>query len=179
MKSLSQSDMIHSKKAERAGISIKDIVLIAMLSAILVVVHVAIAALPNIELVTLLIILYTLVFRWRTLPIIYVYAVLQGLIYGFGPWWFMYLYVWTILYLIVTLLRKNKSVIIWSVVSGIYGLIFGALCSLVYFFLGGIHTVIAFWIAGIQFDITHGIANFFICFVLFKPLYAILTKLKT
>lgn len=177
MKSLLRSDTVNSDKIKK--ISVKDIVIIAMMSTILFTVQIAIAALPNIELVSLLVIIYTLVFRWRTLLIIYIFAILQGLVYGFGPWWIMYLYVWTILFLIVTLLRNNTSVIIWAFVSGIYGLIFGALCSLVYFFLGGLKTVIAFWIAGLQFDIVHGIANFVICLVLFKPLYLLLKKLNS
>ena len=171
--------MTSSKRPEGLRVSIKDIVIIAMMSAILFTVQIVIAGLPNIELVTLLVIVYTLVFKWRTLPIIYVFAVLQGLVYGFGSWWIMYLYIWTILYLIVTLLRKNNSVVVWAVVSGIYGLIFGALCSLVYFFMGGVNTVIAFWIAGIKFDIIHGVANFIVCLTLFKPLHTILNKFKT
>lgn len=177
MKLLLRSDTVNSDKTKK--ISIKDIVIIAMMSTILFTVQIVIAVLPNIELVSLLVIIYTLVFRWRTLLIIYIFAVLQGLVYGFGPWWIMYLYIWTILFLIVTLLRNNTSVIIWAFVSGIYGLMFGALCSLVYFFLGGLKTVIAFWIAGLQFDIIHGIANFIICLVLFKPLYLLLKRLNS
>ena len=171
--------MTGSKKPEGLKVSIKDIVLIAMMSAILFTVQIVIAGLPNIELVTLLIIIYTLVFKWRTIAIIYVFAVLQGLVYGFGPWWIMYLYIWTILYFIVMVMRKNTSITVWAVIAGIYGFIFGALCSLVYFFMGGLNTVIAFWIAGIKFDIIHGLANFVICFTLFKPLHTILNKLKT
>jgi hypothetical protein len=171
--------MTSSKKPEGLRFSIKDIVIIAMMSAILFTVQVVIAGLPNIELVTLLVMIYTLVFKWRTIAIIYVFAVLQGLVYGFGPWWIMYLYIWTILYFVVTLLSKNKSVVVWAVVSGTYGLIFGALCSLVYFFMGGLNTVIAFWIAGIKFDIIHGVANFIICLTLFTPLHTLLKKLKT
>ncbi len=43
------------------------------------------------ECVTLLFILYTLYFRKRTLYIIYAFALLEGMVYGFGLWWFMYL----------------------------------------------------------------------------------------
>ena len=72
----------------------------AFLAAILVIVQVAFSFLPNIEFVSLLIILYTLVFEKRTVVIIYLFALLEGILYGFGVWWIMYLYVWTILYLL-------------------------------------------------------------------------------
>ena len=65
----------------------------AFLAAILVIVQVAFSFLPNIEFVSLLIILYTLVFEKRTVVIIYLFALLEGILYGFGVWWIMYLYV--------------------------------------------------------------------------------------
>jgi len=75
---------------------IKDIAIIAMLSAILITVQVTLGFLPNVELVSVLIILYTLVFGRKSLAIIYVFVTVEGFIYGFGLWWFNYLYVWTI-----------------------------------------------------------------------------------
>lgn len=178
MKSHLRSDMTVSEKTGLGKIKIKDIVIIALMSSILFAVQVIFAALPNIELVSLLVIVYTLVFGWRTIGIIYVFAVLEGLLYGFGPWWVMYLYIWTILYFIVTLLRKNTSVIIWAAVSGIYGLMFGALGAVVYIFIGGIGMAMAYWIAGLMFDIVHGVSNFFVCIILFKPIYTVLKKLN-
>jgi len=157
---------------------IKDIVIIGMLSAIMITVQVAFAFLPNIELVSLLIILYTLIFGRKTLFIIYVFVILEGLLYGFGLWWFNYLYVWTVLFLIVRLLRSIRSPYLWAIVSGLYGLSFGALCSIPYFILSGIPSGFAYWIAGIPFDITHGIANFSITLVMFYPLFYILNKIN-
>ena len=50
----------------------------AFLAAILVIVQVAFSFLPNIEFVSLLIILYTLVFEKRTVVIIYLFALLES-----------------------------------------------------------------------------------------------------
>lgn len=157
---------------------IKDIVIIGMLSAIMITVQVAFAFLPNIELVSLLIILYTLIFGRKTLFIIYVFVILEGLLYGFGLWWFNYLYVWTVLFLIVSLLRSIRSPFFWAIISGLYGLSFGALCSIPYFISSGIPSGFAYWIAGIPFDVTHGIANFAITLVLFYPLFSILNSIN-
>ena len=77
-----------------------DLVQIAICAAILYVSQVAFSFLPNIELVSPLIIVYTRNFGKKTLAIIYIFALIQGLTYGFGVWWVNYLYVWTILYFI-------------------------------------------------------------------------------
>ena len=115
-------------------LSIYDLVLQALLGAILLAVQVALAPLPNIELVSLLCLVYTLVYGKRALLSIYTFVLLEGLVYGFGLWWVMYLYVWAILWGIVMLLRRNRSVILWCLVLGLYGLFFGALCAIPYLF---------------------------------------------
>ena len=68
--------------------------------------QVALRLLPNIEVVSLLIVLFALHFRHRTLFMIYIFVLLEGLVYGFGIWWVSYLYVWTILYLAAILLKN-------------------------------------------------------------------------
>lgn len=83
-------------------------VTMGFLSAILLIGQVGMAALPNIEPVTMLIIVYTLIYRKQVFYIIYTFVILEGLIYGFGIWWFSYLYIWTILAVIVLLMKKTS-----------------------------------------------------------------------
>ncbi|MDD3174048.1 MAG: hypothetical protein PHF63_10450 [Herbinix sp.] len=156
----------------------KDVVIIGMMSAILITFQVALSFIPNIELVSLLIILYTLIFDKKTLYIIYVFVALEGIIYGFGLWWFNYMYVWTVLYFIVSLFRKLSSPFYWAVISGAFGLGFGALCSIPYFIFGGIASGFAYWVAGIPYDIPHCIGNLTLALILFRPLYYILDKIN-
>ena len=151
-------------------------VLCGLLAAILFVLQVVFGFLPNVEPVTILIIIFTLVLGRKTLVIIYTFALLEGIFYGFGIWWIMYLYVWTILYFIVRLMRKNESVVIWAVVGGGFGLAFGALCAIPYAVAGEIGGI-SWWTAGILFDIFHGVGNFFIILILFKPVYNIVSRL--
>lgn len=148
----------------------RTVVTVGLLSAILVAVQVGLAFLPNIELVSVLILVFALTYKRKVFYIIYVFALLEGLIYGFGIWWFNYLYVWTVWAIIVMIMRKNNSVIIWAIACGAFGLGFGALCAIPYFITGGIGGGIAYWTAGIPYDITHCIANFAVTFILFKPL---------
>ena len=155
----------------------RDIVIVAMMSAILFVAQVSLSFVPNIELVTLLIIVYTLILGHKTIFAIYVFALLEGLFYGFGTWWIMYLYVWTVLYLVVRAFKKQEGVLGWSLLGGFFGLFFGTLCSIPYFFIGGIGAGIAWWVAGLPYDILHGVGNFIVILCLFKPIYGIVEKL--
>ena len=79
-----------------AGLKVKETALLALLSAILLIGQIALGFLPNIEVVTLLIMVYSIVFRKKVFFIIYVFVLAEGLVYGFGIWWFNYLYVWSI-----------------------------------------------------------------------------------
>ena len=65
-----------------------------VLGAVLLVVQVALAPLPNIELVSLLVMLFTLALGRYVAYSLAVFVLLEGLIYGFGLWWFSYLYIW-------------------------------------------------------------------------------------
>ncbi|MDO5423562.1 MAG: hypothetical protein Q4F41_07550 [Eubacteriales bacterium] len=156
-----------------------SLVTMGLLSAILLVAQVSLAFLPNIELVTLLIILYTLVYKKQVFLIIYAFVLLEGVLYGFGIWWISYLYVWPLLALVVLAMRKNQSVVIWAVAAGAYGLAFGALTAIPYLISGGPGAAFAYWAAGIPYDIIHCASNFVLTLVLFKPLFHLLTKLHT
>ncbi len=158
---------------------VRDLVIQALLGAILFAVQVALSPLPNIELVSILCLVYTLTFGVRALGAIYVFVLLEGLLYGFGLWWIMYLYVWAILWGIAMLLRRYDSWFLWSFVLGFYGLAFGALCTIPYFFVGGVGTAVAWWINGIPFDIVHCLGNFASGLVLYRPLILVMKKLAS
>jgi hypothetical protein len=158
----------------------KELVRDALLAAILFVSQVSLAWISNVELVSLLLILYTLVFKKHVWLILYVFIVLEGLVYGFGLWWFSYLYVWPILPAAVFLLVRAappKPLTI-SVLSGIFGMLFGFLCALSYLVLAGPSAAFVWWTAGIPFDIIHGVGNFILSLILFSPLYQLLIKLN-
>lgn len=159
-------------------LSVRDLVLIALLGALLLAVQVALAVIPNVELVSLLVIVYTLVFRAKVIPMIYIFAVLEGLIYGFGIWWIMYLYVWTLLAGVTYLFRKMETTVGWAILSAAFGLLFGLLCSIPYLFVGGFSMMLAWWASGLLFDVLHCVGNFVVCLLLYKPLLRVLQKLN-
>ena len=156
---------------------VKELVIFSFLVAILFVGQVALAAIPNVEIVSLLVVIYTRVFRKKVFFIIYGFVLLEGLMYGFGIWWMMYLYIWSILAIVVLCFRKQNSAVWWAIIAGIFGFVFGALWSIPCFFSSGIHGAMAYWISGIPFDLIHGVSNSIVVFVLYKPLYGLLDQL--
>lgn len=158
-------------------LSIKDIALMGMMLATIEASKMAMSYLPNIELVTLLIILYTLFWGKRIYYVLVAFALIEGCIYGFGIWWVMYLYVWPLFAFLTNLFRKQQSVWFWSIVSACYGLFFGALCSIPYLFTTGIYGAFTWWVGGIPFDIIHCISNFVLCMVLFLPLRKVFSRI--
>ena len=158
---------------------VRKITRIALLSAILYVSKVALEFLPNVELVSLLTVLYTLVFGKEAFLIVTVFNLFELIQWGFGTWWVSYLYVWPLLVL-STLLRKKiikEEFLIWSVVSGLFGLIFGSLFAIVYLPVDPAYAL-AYWISGLPWDVWHGVCNFVLMLVIGKPLYLLLKKIK-
>ena len=144
-------------------ITTKDIVLIGTMLTTLEVAKYLLSFISGIEVISLLFIVYTLFFEKKMVYLLSAFYIVEGALYGFGIWWFMYLYIWALLVFITYLFRKNNSVWFWSTLSGLYGLLFGLLCSPVYLVIGGVQMAASWWITGISTDIIHGISNFILC----------------
>lgn len=159
--------------------SIYKLTRIALLSAILYVSKVALEFLPNVELVSLLIILYTLVFEKETFLTVTVFNLFELIQWGFGTWWISYLYVWPLLCLITLLLKKliKEEFLVWAIVSGAFGLIFGSLFAVVYIPIS-LSYALTYWISGLPWDVWHGVCNFILMMALGKPLYLLLIRMK-
>ena len=157
----------------------RDTAVLGLLTALLLGSKLAMAWLPNIEPVSLLILVYTLVFGRQVFYIIYTFVLLEGLIFGFQLWWVTYLYIWALWALAVFLLARGKGqpVLVWAAASGAFGLSFGALDALPYL-AGGPWAALSYWVAGIPFDLLHCAGNFFLALALEKPLYVLLKGLK-
>lgn len=141
----------------------------SLMGAVLYASQVALAFLPNIELVTLLIVIFTRLFGREATAACTVYVFLTAITNGFGIWWFVYLAVWPLYSLLVYRLRSVDSYVFWAILNGAFGLVFGAFFALPYVFISPSYAL-SYWIAGIPWDITHCIGNFFIALVLGKPL---------
>ena len=155
-----------------------SICLMAMMGVLMVVSKEVLAFLPNVELLTLLIILFTLVFGKMVIGALSVFLLLEGLLYGFGIWWIMYLYIWPLLALLTFLFRWMKRAWQWAIFAGLYGLAFGSLCSLVYWPMWSFPAIVGWIAAGLPFDCNHAAFNFLLCLFLYRPLRTGLEQLK-
>ena len=140
---------------------------------------VAMASLPNIEPVSLMIMLMTVIYGRKALYPIYVYVMLEMLVYGFNLWNLVYLYIWLFLAVPAYFMRPVQGRLPWAILSGAFGLLFGLLCIPVYGAVGGWHMVIPTWISGIPYDLVHGVSNFLIALAAFVPLRQLLEKLRS
>ncbi|OPL07544.1 MAG: hypothetical protein AVO33_05330 [delta proteobacterium ML8_F1] len=158
----------------------KEITTVAILSASLTAGKLALSAVPNIEIVSFLFIVFTVVFGVkRTLLTAVIFTTTEMLIYGFGIWILGYYLIWPTLILLTALLKPHlKSEYGYSIFSGLFGLFFGLYFAVFESFFYGIGYGITYWIQGIPFDLLHGGSNFIVMLVLFKPITRSVLKMK-
>lgn len=165
------------KQPKVKRITVLDMAIIGMMVTIIVVSKEMLSFIANVELVSFWIIIFSIYFGWRIAYVVPIFVLIQGMLYGMGIWWVMYLYIWPMLALLAYLFRKQKSVLFWSILSGFYGLIFGLLCAIPYVVIGavgkgirgGLYAGFTWWIAGIPMDIRHCIGNFVLMLILYHP----------
>ncbi|MBQ9930507.1 MAG: hypothetical protein IJO72_07015 [Oscillospiraceae bacterium] len=154
-----------------------EIVLFGVLGALTFAAKFVMSGLPNIEPVSLMIMLFAVTFGWKALYPTYVYVALEVLCYGINTWNIYYLYIWAVLLIAALLLRKMKEPLGWAILSGTFGLLFGALCGITDIFIGGFAYAGAKWVSGIWFDLLHCGGNFVIALLLFQPMRKLLKQL--
>lgn len=157
-------------------INILDITLFGILGGLTFAAKLVMSGLPNIEPVSLMVMLFAVLFGKKAVYPIYVYVTMEILYYGINTWTICYLYIWLVLALGAWLMRKSREPLAWAMLSGIFGLAFGALCGIVDIFIGGFAYALTKWTSGILFDIYHCVGNFVIALLLFNPLRDLLEK---
>ena len=163
--------------SKKNGLPLGEVVLFGMLGALTFALQVVMAPLPNIEPVSLLVMLFAAVFGWKSLYTVYVFVTMEILFHGLGIWNINYLYVWTVLAVAAMYLRNMTSLLGWAILSAVFGMSFGALCGIVDVFIGGFSYAVTKWISGIPFDLLHCGGNFAIALILWKPLRTLLERL--
>ncbi|HHV46550.1 MAG TPA: hypothetical protein GXX53_06600 [Tissierellia bacterium] len=158
----------------------KDIVLIGILSATITAGKLALSFIPNIEVVTLLFIAYTIVFGYRkTMFVSLIFTTTEIFIYGLNTWLLVYYFIWPFLILLTEIMKKAvKSEYGYAVLGGIFGYAFGFFFAIGESLFYGIAYGWAYWIRGLLFDLIHGTSNFIVILTLLNPLKSLLSKLK-
>lgn len=162
---------------------IYDICIFSMLGALMFCSKVVMEFLPNVHLLGMLTMVYTLVYRHRALIPIYLYVLLNGIYAGFNMWWIPYLYIWTILWGVTMLLPRNMpkkvGAVVYPIVCALHGLAFGTLYAPAQAIMFGLSfkQTLAWIVAGLPWDLVHMAGNF-AAGLLIVPLYAVISKLE-
>ncbi len=156
-------------------LTIRETAVFGMLGAVMYASKLIMEFAPNIHLLGVFIVAFTVVYRKKALYPIYTYVILEGIFRGFAVWWLPYLYVWAVLWGAVMLLPrkmpKRVQPIVYMTVCAAHGFLFGTLYAPAQALLYGLSLkgMVAWIIAGLPFDCIHGISNFF-CGTLIVPI---------
>lgn len=159
-------------------LTVKEMTLFGMLGAVMYCSKIFMEFLPNIHLLGVFTIAFTMVYRKKALYPIYVYVMLNGLLAGFNMWWIPYLYLWTVLWGVVMFLPKNTPRFVYILICGAHGFLFGTLYAPAQAIMFGLDFkgMIAWIIAGLPYDCVHGIGNLCVG-ILISPIVKLLRKL--
>lgn len=138
---------------------------------------------PNVHLLGVFTIAFTVVYRKKALYPIYTYVLLNGIFCGFATWWIPYLYLWAVLWGATMLLPKRIPEkirpLVYMLLCAAHGFLFGTLYAPAQALLYGLsfQKMVAWIISGLPWDFVHGVSNFF-CGILIVPVIKILTFLE-
>ena len=164
-------------------LTVKEIVVFSMLGALMYASKMLMEVAPNIHLLGVFTIAFTVVYRKKALYPIYTYVLLNGIFSGFATWWIPYLYVWTVLWGVTMLLPKRlpkkAKPVVYMVVNACHGFLFGTLYAPAQAILFGLSFdgMLAWIVAGLPWDAIHGVSNFF-CGILIVPIVGVLLRLE-
>ena len=155
----------------------------AMLGALMYASKMIMEVAPNVHLLGVFTIAFTVVYRKKALYPIYTYVLLNGIFCGFATWWIPYLYLWAVLWGATMLLSKRIPEkirpLVYMLLCAAHGFLFGTLYAPAQALLYGLsfQKMIAWIISGLPWDFVHGVSNFF-CGILIVPIVKILTFLE-
>ena len=164
-------------------LTVREIAVFGMLGAVMYVSKMIMELAPNIHLLGVFTIAFTVVYGKKALYPIYIYVFLNGMLSGFATWWVPYLYVWTVLWGVTMLIPKHLpkkiQAPVYMVVNAMHGFLFGVLYAPAQALLYGLsfQGMVAWIISGLPFDMIHGVSNFF-CGMLIVPIIYILKRME-
>ena len=155
----------------------------AMLGALMYASKMIMEVAPNVHLLGVFTIAFTVVYRKKALYPIYTYVLLNGIFCGFATWWIPYLYLWAVLWGATMLLPKRIPEkirpLVYMLLCAAHGFLFGTLYAPAQALLYGLsfQKMIVWIISGLPWDFVHGVSNFF-CGILIVPVIKILSFLE-
>lgn len=164
-------------------LSIREMVIFAFLGALMFISKQLMEFIPNVHMLGMLTMLYTVVYRRKALIPIYVFVLLEGAYAGFAMWWVPYLYLWTVLWGVTMLLPRNMSpkvaTVVYMLVCAMHGMCYGTLYAPFQALWMGFNfkTTMAWIASGLVWDAVHAAGNL-VMGSMILPLAKILRRLE-
>ena len=165
-------------------LTVRETAVFAMLGAMMYAFKLIMEVVPNVHLLGMFTVAFTVVYRKKALYPIYVFVLLTGLTNGFATWWLPYLYLWAVLWGMTMLLPQNVpekwKPVLYMGVCALHGYLYGTLYAPAQALLFGLdfRGMIAWIVAGLPWDAVHGTSNL-LCGVLIYPLVKALQRIET
>ena len=164
-------------------ITVREMTVFGMLGALMYASKMLMEVAPNIHLLGVFIIAFTVVYGKKALYPIYTFILITGIFSGFASWWIPYIYIWAVLWGVTMLHPKKMSKkvrpIVDMVMNACHGFLYGTLYAPAQAILFGLSFdgMIAWIMAGLPFDMIHGVSNF-LCGILIMPIISILIRIE-
>ena len=157
-------------------IKTRDITIVGILSAILLISKIIFDFIPNVEVVSLLLMLFGITYGKKSLYISTVFCLCNGLMYGFGSWLLVYFIVYNGLVLVSHLLRNplKESLVARVIFMSLFGLTFGVWFAIEWGLMYGFNAGIVYYLNGVSFDLIHMVGNAVVTLLLSTPILKIL-----
>lgn len=162
--------------------NVKSIVLVAMLASLTVAGRIVFSFIPNVQPMTVIIIIITLVMGVKYGVLIGTLSmILSNLVLGMGLWTIPQVIGYAVIALITGMIIRPFFIRIPHIVMSVYaaftGLLYGFIMALWQAPFYGLKYFWAYWLAGIPFDMYHAIGNFIFYLVLAPIFIPLLHKL--
>lgn len=160
---------------------------LALLSTLCFVGRLLFASLPNIQPLTALLLIFTITLGLAdSLMIMVLTMILSNLILGMGPWTVLQVVSYTIILIIMYLCHRftqhwlkhfnHFQFILYTAISGISGLLYGFIISILWTALYQINHFWAYYLRGVSFDVAHAVGNIVFFILLYGPIIAVLKR---
>lgn len=164
-------------------LTVRETAVFAMLGALMYASKMIMEIVPNVHLLGVFVVSFTVVYGKKALYPIYVFVGIIGLMNGFATWWIPYLYLWTVLWGMTMLLPRNIperwKPLTYMAVCAAHGYLYGTLYAPAQAILFGLdfQGMLAWIAAGLPWDFVHGTSNF-LCGALIYPLVKLLQRME-
>jgi hypothetical protein len=187
-----QSKQIDKEKMKkRTVLTAQYVTQVAVMAGLITALKFALSFLPNVELITLLIAVFSTVWGLKySLPATIVFCLVEMAIYGVGSWLLLYIIYWPLLAVIFYYALRNKKTPVAMGISVGIGLImtvaFGVLsaCTDTLFVIGAVSKdmlgtyFVSYYLKGLWFDIIHVISVVISLLVLYIPLVKVCERIR-